>query len=236
MFFSRKNKKKKPETSPDGSVWSFPFFLASVGNYALCFLVYALFITSSVRVELYKESQIAFFAGFFLMAPLVLTTQMRKIRTIVHEFKHAFVVILTGNKLKKIVANRDDGYVEYQMYKHTLHFAPIISLAPYFFPLFSAPVLFCVMLIEHTSLVIASLVLGAALSADICLGIGEIDPSQQDFRSMFGGYWLSKFYIVGFYLFWPALVYLWVRVGSANLLDGIVELAHIILHVYSEGS
>ena len=69
MFFSRKNKKKKPETSPDGSVWSFPFFLASVGNYALCFLVYALFITSSVRVELYKESQIAFLPVFFSWYP-----------------------------------------------------------------------------------------------------------------------------------------------------------------------
>ena len=232
MFLSKKNK-KKAEVSPEGSVWSIPFFLATIGNFVLSFLVYALLIVSHSRTELFRESQIAFFSGLVLTLPLVLTTKMRKFRTIIHEFKHAFVVILTGNKLKKIVANHDDGYVEYEMYKHTLHFAPIISLAPYFFPLFSAPALFCSLFIESNSLVISCLILGICLASDICFGIGEVDPNQSDFRSMFGGYWLSKLYIVGFYLFWPALVYYWVKVGSSNMLDGVYNLARLLLDYYS---
>ena len=139
--------------------------------------------------------------------------------------KHAVVVILTGNKLNKIVANADDGFVEYQMYESRLHFAPIISLAPYFFPFFSLPIFVGALLVEHQSLVLASLILGAGLASDICLGVGEIHPSQSDFKSIFGGFWLSKLYLVGFYLFWPTFLFLWVNSGSKSILSGFEKLA-----------
>ncbi len=154
---------------------------------------------------------------------------MSKIRTIIHEMKHAIVVILTGNKLNKIVANSEDGFVEYQMYENRLHFAPIISLAPYFLPFFSFPILIGAMLVEDQSLVLAALFLGGGLAGDICLGVGEVSPAQSDFKSILGGFWLSKFYLVGFYLFWPTFVFLWVNAGTGSILEGIETLSVVFM-------
>jgi Peptidase M50B-like len=233
-----KNKKKKdkdkPEVSKAGSLWSVAFFLATIGNFLMFSIAAACLIIIPLRESLSKESLLSFLTGFIFMFLVLVTTKMRKFRTVIHEMKHAILVILTGNKLNKIVANKDDGFVEYQMYEDRLHFAPIISLAPYFFPFFSLPVLISAALVEGQSLVLACLFLGMSLSADICLGIGEIHPSQSDFKSIFGGFWLSKFYLVGFYLFWPTIVYLWVRVGNSGLLLAFEFMVDFFIKVINQ--
>lgn len=188
-----------------------------------------LVLLSPARANLQKEVYLSFGSGFVLTILMIVSSEMRKVRTIIHEMKHAMVVILTGNKLGKIVANRDDGYVEYQLYKDKLHFAPIISLAPYFFPLFSLPSFIVSILMEYTSVVSSSLILGIALALDVGFGVGEIDPRQSDFKSMLGGYWLSKFYLIGFYLFWLALIFLWIRAGFVGIRKGMEVFGDLIL-------
>lgn len=139
--------------------------------------------------------------------------------------KHAVVVLLTGNKLKKIVAESGEGYVEYQMYKEHVHFAPLIALAPYFFPILSFPGFICVALYDANYPVQGSLALGFLLGADICFGIGEIHPHQSDFKQVVGGALFSRLYLMGFYILWPCLITLWVKSG----LDGINKGAILIL-------
>lgn len=228
MAKKKSKRKDQPEVSKAGSLWSVAFLLATLGNFFLFSVTVMLFITSPLRSDFHRESSISFFSGFLFVFIILITTKMRKIRTIVHEMKHAVVVLLTGNKLNKIIANKDDGFVEYQMYEDRLHFAPIISLAPYFFPFFSLPILIASILVEGKSLVIAALILGMSLSADICMGIAEIHPEQSDFKSILGGFWLSKLYLVGFYLFWPLFVFLWVRTGNLGLLIGFNTLSELI--------
>ena len=223
-----KEKKGKKVKQPKAQ-WSFSFLLATIGNFFLFSLVFILFVLSPIREILHRESLIAFSSGFFLMALVIITTKMSKLRVIIHEMKHAVVVILTGNKLGKIVANQEDGFVEYQMYENRLHFGPIISLAPYFFPLFSLPMMFVALIFEGRSLVVASLFLGICLSLDVCLGIAEVHPSQSDFRTLVGGFFLSKLYLVGFYLFWPFFIVLWVYSGTAGLHQGLETFGFMIL-------
>jgi len=224
----RANRKKQDETT-FGSVWSFGFFLATLSNLMLCPLVYMLLLVSPERKVLATQVLTAYGFGLVAAGLIVSTSKISRLRTIIHELKHAVLVVLTGNKLNNFVADKHEGYVEYKMYENKLHFAPLIKLAPYFFPLFSLPMIIAFMVLDSFFPVQCAVLLGIALASDICFGVEEIHPFQTDFKKLFGGFIISKIYLVGFYLLWPAVLTLWVRSGPEGILDGSAILAEIIL-------
>lgn len=227
IILNKKNL-KKAEKDPK-AIFSLGFILATIGNIFLCFPIVILLLASPLREVLGKECLIAYSASLFSAVVIVTSTKMEKFRTIIHEIKHAVVVKLTGNKLKKIVAESGEGYVEYQMYKDQVHFAPLIALAPYFFPLLSLPGFICVALYDTSYPVQGALALGFLLGADICFGIGEIHPHQTDFKQVVGGAFFSKLYLVGFYILWPSLITLWVKSGITGIQHGILFVTeHVI--------
>ena len=220
MFKNTKKKEKEQK-----AIFSLGFFLATIGNIVICIPIVLLLLVAPLREHLGKECLIAYFAGSFSAVIIVTSSKMQKFRTIMHEIKHAMVVLLTGNKLKKIVAESGEGFVEYQMYKSQVLFAPLIALAPYFFPLLSLPGFVCVALYDTSFPVQGALALGFLLASDICFGIGEIHPHQTDFKQVVGGAFFSKLYLVGFYILWPCLMTLWVKSG----IDGIQKGMFFIL-------
>ena len=96
-----KKDKKQDKIIPQ---WSLGFILATFGNYFLLALIFILLITSPGRTILSYQSKIAFFSGVFISVIIICSSNLRKFRTILHEMKHAVVVLLTGNRLKKIVS------------------------------------------------------------------------------------------------------------------------------------
>ncbi|HMP48579.1 MAG TPA: hypothetical protein PKA63_07935 [Oligoflexia bacterium] len=225
----KKGSRKKAEAETFGTVWSFGFFLATLSNYLLCPVVFILLLVSPVRERYFDEVIIAYCFGLFSAGLLVSTSKIRKLRTIIHEIKHAIMVLLTGNKVKSIKADKYEGHVEYKLYQNRAHLAPLIKLAPYFFPLFSLPMLGMAVFFDSYVAVICSLGLGAALAADICFGIEEIHPFQTDFKKLLGGIFISKAYLVGFYLLWPSVITLWVRSGGDGIFRGAAFVGKIIL-------
>ena len=214
-----KNSKKKEKEQK--AIFSFGFILATIGNIIICIPIVLLLLVAPIREHLGKECLIAYLAGSFSGIIIITSSKILKLRTIIHEIKHAVVVILTGNKLKKIVAESGEGYVEYEMYKTQVHFAPLIAIAPYFFPLLSLPGFICVALYDTSYPVQGSLILGFLLWSDICFGIGEIHPHQSDFKQVMGGMFFSKLYLIGFYILWPCLITLWVKSGIVGIQKGI---------------
>ncbi len=224
MFKKTKKKEKKHK-----AVFSFGFILATIGNIVLSIPIVLLLLVSPLRETLGKECLIAYFAGAFSASTIITSSSIQKFRTIIHEVKHAVVVMLTGNKLNKIVAGHGEGYVEYQMYKSQVHFAPLIALAPYFFPLLSLPGFVCIALYDTSYPVQGAMVLGFLLASDICFGIGEIHPHQTDFKTIVGGAFFGKIYLVGFYILWPCLMTLWVKSGVDGTQKGVLfVLNHMI--------
>ncbi len=221
MFKNTKKNKKEQK-----AVFSVGFILATFGNIVICIPIVLLLLVSPLREHLGKECLIAYFAGTFSSVVMVTSSKLPKFRTILHEIKHAMVVLLTGNKLNKIVAGAGEGHVEYQMYKSQMHFAPLIALAPYFFPLLSLPGFICVALYDTSYPVQGAMILGFLLGSDICFGIGEIHPHQTDFKQVVGGAFFSKIYLVGFYILWPCLISLWVKSG----IDGIQKGAFLVVN------
>ena len=225
----RRRAKNKKQEQQFGTVWSLGFFVATLGNILLCPFVLLLILISPVRQNLYDESIMAYGFGIIASVLIVASSKIHKLRTIIHEIKHAVMILLTGNKLKSIVAEKHHGHVEYKMYKDRVHFAPLIKLAPYFFPLFSLPMFAIAIIFDSHYAVVCSLLLGASLGADAAFGIEEIHPFQTDFKKLLGGFFISKLYLVGFYLFWSLSLTLWVRSGPDGLYKGLSFLGDLII-------
>jgi hypothetical protein len=225
----RGSAKNKSQEQQFGTVWSLGFLLATLGNILLCPFVLLMILISPVREQLYDESIMAYGFGIIASVLIVASSKIYKLRTIIHEVKHAVMILLTGNKLKSIVAEKHTGHVEYKMYKNRVHFAPLIKLAPYFFPLFSLPMLAIAILFDSYYAVFCSLLLGASLGADTAFGIEEIHPFQTDFKKLLGGFFISKLYLVGFYMFWSLSLTLWVRSGPGGIYKGLTFFGDLIL-------
>lgn len=225
--------KKKKDEQNFGSVWSFAFFLATISNIFLCPVIAFLILVSPLRELNYNESIMAYGFGIVSSVLIVASTKMRKFRTIIHEIKHAVMILLTGNKLKSIVAEKHEGYVEYKMYQDKMHFAPLIKLAPYFFPLFSLPMFFIALIFDSTNVVLCSLLIGFTLGADTAFGIEEIHPFQTDFKKLLGGFFISKVYLVGFYFMWWLSLTLWVRSGAGGIYSGFEFIGELIIQKIS---
>ena len=146
------------------------------------------------------------------------TSKMETFRTLIHETKHAFVILLTGNKLTKMRVGEGEGHVDYELYRDKLHFGPLITLAPYFFPLLSLPVLTGCLLFEFWNKVFLTLLLACALSFDLTLGISELHPHQNDLKSIRGGFFAGALYLAGFYIWWTLACLIWTVAGGRGFL------------------
>ncbi len=229
----RRRAKNKNQEQQFGTVWSFGFFIATLGNVLLCPFLLLLLLVSPVREFFYYESVMAYGFGIIASVLIVASSKIHKLRTIIHEVKHAIMILMTGNKLQSIVAEKHEGYVEYKMYQDKMHFAPLIKLAPYFFPLFSLPMFCIAMIFDSVNAVFCSLLLGISLGADAAFGIEEIHPFQTDFKKLLGGFFISKLYLVGFYLFWSLTLTLWVRSGFGGILQGFSFLGELLILRFS---
>ena len=140
-------------------------------------------------------------------------SSIQKLRILIHETKHAIVVLLSGNSLKNFVVGNKTGHVEYEMYKDTVHFAPIIALAPYFFPLLSLPMLILCIAFEGQQNHFLALGLGLTFATDLSTAYTDLHPHQTDLHKISGGAITALLYLAGVHFLWTMVCLLWIAGG-----------------------
>lgn len=195
--------------------FSIAFLIAIPGNFALA----AFGVISFVHLCHYSFGRsdvwALFLSGFVSALTIVATMSLAHFRVLIHEVKHAIVIVLTGNSLKNLVVKKGTGHVEFEMYENKLHFAPIISLAPYFLPLFSLPMLLVCIALEGAYTPVLALALGACLAADISFAYTDLHPHQSDLQKVPGGAFIALLYLASVHFLWTVLCLLWVLAGRS---------------------
>lgn len=204
-----RRKRQKAESNP----FSIAFLIAIPGNFALaCF---GLISFTHLASQLPSNSLIwaLFLSGLFTSATVVGTAKITRLRVLVHELKHAIMVIFTGNSLRNFVVKDATGHVEYELYRDKVHFAPIICLAPYFLPLFSFPVFIACLFLEGTNNSALAFALGVSLAADMSMAYTDLHPHQTDLQKVPGGTWFALMYLASAHFLWLMICGLWLLAG-----------------------
>ena len=210
MFRRKAAKKKKVKHKKVGGL----FFLSLTPLsllVAVVSLVNLVLILTSVKID--TERWGLFAIGVVAAVTIVTTMKLHKFRTFIHELKHAVMVVLTGNRLRDFHVETHTGHVSYDIFNDKRHFAPLIVLAPYFYPILSIPVLIAGIILQpaHQEWILA--LLGYTLTADIIMGYQEIHSHQTDLKKIFGGFLIAGLFIVSFLFMWSVLCLLFVSTG-----------------------
>jgi len=209
--------------------FSVSFLLAIPGNFLIgsaCFITWLLLLD---RYLLDKRVWAMFCTGAVAGLGLLGTSEMPRFRTLIHELKHALTVIFTGNLLKAIEVKKYSGRVNYELHAETMHFAPVIVLAPYFLPLLSGPALLACLLLEDLYREPLVFLLGFAVAADLSMAYSELHPRQTDLKQIKGGVFAALSYLASFHFMWLSVCLLWVTAGR----KGFIYLAYVVLRLCS---
>lgn len=220
IMFSRNRKKEAAEKKKllSQKVGSIAFYVAIPCSFILATTFCYSLVKVVMNVTLSRET-LTLFGCSFLGAVIVFgTSKIPRLRTFLHESKHAVLVILTGNKLKEFKAAKDTGHVSYDLYTDRIHLGPFITLAPYFFPLFSLPLFFIAIIAGNWYSELFIVLLSFSLGLDLTTALQELHPHQSDLQRIFGGKWIAYLFIGGANLAWSLICLLWILGGWQGLL------------------
>lgn len=207
-FFKKKEKKIE-------KFYSLAFWFSIPSNIILG-LISTITIILLLINHVYQKEVIALFVlGFIFGISIISGAKISRIRVLIHELRHAILVVMTGNKLKHITIGKEEGEVGYEMTEDKLQVGPLITLAPYCFPIFSLPALVACIVFEDPYRLLLSIILGFSIGIDISTALEEVHPGQTDFKKVLGGFFMSALFIVAFGFFWVSFCFLWV-VGGRN--------------------
>jgi hypothetical protein len=204
---------------------SFAFFLSIPVFGILTFLCVAAIFELIAYNWFNKQRLVLFLVGGIGSIAIVMNTTWPRLFILLHELKHAFVVLMTGNRLDTIHVGDDSGHVSYATYEETSHYIPFIVLAPYCFPLFSLPAIVICLFLTESSQQIAALLLGVTLGIDLATGYQELHPFQTDFKKIFGGFFVASSFIATSTMFWTSVCLLWALGGN----NAFIYLGYLLL-------
>jgi hypothetical protein len=211
-------KKKRPEIDLSQRLWSLPFFVSIPVFYGL-FAVSVKTAWDAIEIRGVDSVQVALFVHGFIFALVILASRrLERLRTFLHELKHAAAIIVTGGTLTGFHSGRDTGYVEYKITKSGRRFEPFVGLAPYFLPLLSGPVLAVCVFLEGNWKYGGLYVLSFAFAADIITAYEELRRPQVDLVIIWGGYITTRLFIIGANLCWSGLIAIWLLAGREGYL------------------
>lgn len=140
--------------------------------------------------------------------------------TLIHEYKHAILATLVGNKWKKLKVKGAGGKFSYAYTKETAGYNAFISLAPYYLLLFTIPtalIVFSLGMIETRE---GLMILGFSIGCDQLMCWRDVSPVQTDLTSIRGGYRVAVSYVVAINIALVTIIVAWVIGG----LDGLAAL------------
>ena len=210
-------RKKKNEPDVKKRFGSLAFYFSIPTALALTLLVvgqtFYFFQTHPLDV-----SRIVIFCHSFLAGILIASTLLsERIRTLLHELKHAAVVVLSGNKVKEISVGSGEGHVHYEAYEDKSHLEPFVAMAPYFFPLLSLPILIGSFFIDAFYPTAALYCLGIFYGIDLATGYLEITSYQSDLKRIYGGFIATRAFLVSVNFLYLSLVLFWALSGRPGI-------------------
>lgn len=224
-------KKEKPPEKVGGLVFFLSLFFLLILNGLLILLVPTIFSGD----HLFRN-----WTYFVLGSALGYVSSSLLIRgrlaVFFHELNHKVLSGLLGNKPKKLKVGQDDGFFEYEYTKETAPYNAFISLAPYFFPLFTLFTLIIAMVNWRSVHHIAVLITGLGYGADLYLNTRTISPHQSDFSQLNGGYFVGILYVI---LISAAIFFFlasWVSdgaVGIAHLFKTMLQIFAALVEIFS---
>ena len=155
-----------------------------------------------------------------------------QISVLIHEYKHAILATIIGNKWKKIKLKGMSGVFHYTYTRDTKEFNAFISLAPYFLPVFTlTAVVFFAIMQSHDA---AFIVVGALHGAELYFNLRDASPIQTDLTGIRGGYWVALGYIFAANIVITSSVFIWLIGGELGLelwLESIWNLGFYLIAV-----
>lgn len=202
----------------------------TIGGFSFFFSLLALLPTGilTIILALYtwhpdSLSSTLYFIGSVLLGTLLGSLCIRgHLSVLLHEFKHALISNLVGNKAKKLHVEANSGHFEYAYSKQTSHYNAFISLAPYIVPLFTFLAGLLALAFGRADHLIAVTIVGAGYGIDLLLNLRDISPIQTDITEIRGGYKVGILYISAWNLLLLGVLLAWVFHG----LDGFAMLLH----------
>lgn len=221
MFWSRK--KSEPDTKRRFGSLAFYFSIPTAAVLTLLVGAQAYYYFQNHPLDV---GRIVIFCHSFLAGILVATTLLsERMRTLIHELKHAALVILSGNKIKEISVGSGEGHVHYEAYQDRVHLEPFVAMAPYFFPLFSLPILLVSFFIDSFYPTAALYCLGIFYGIDLTTGYLEITAFQSDLKRIYGGFIATRAFLLAVNLFYLSLVLFWALSGKQGILVSLELLS-----------
>lgn len=148
-----------------------------------------------------------------------------------HEFKHSLVSGLVGNRAKAIKVQQETGKFTYEYTKDTKKFNALISLAPYFLPIFTIPAIglatACFEMLSAGYLIM----IGVGYGIDCALNWRDISPIQSDFQNISGGFKVGVLFVVAMNVTIFTYLAAWVSQGWLGIKFLFTVLYNIMLHV-----
>jgi len=140
--------------------------------------------------------------------------------TLIHEYKHAILSGLVGNKWKKLKVQGEEGSFQYSYSRETKVYNAFISLAPYFLPLLTFPaILIGLIFYSHPYQIMVGIV-GIGYGLDLYMNQHDISPHQSDFSRIRGGYRIGLAFVIGINL----VLFTWLATWVLAELEGFVLL------------
>lgn len=231
IFRKKRERKGPPKVRRQLSL---PLMFAVPSTFLIGWLAIVILLRTLERDQFRWTVWSAFLSGAAGTWMLLERAPLRKLRTFIHESKHAVLVNLIGGKVKKFEVSSDEGLVEYEINKDQSYLTPLIALAPYFLPLFSLPTFCLAIYFGEDYPLLMGAALGMSLAIDLSGALGEMRPEQTDFRTVIGGFALCGCYLAGFHFMWCSLCLLWVANGQQAFIDGSQVLLGIVEYLVLE--
>jgi hypothetical protein len=230
----KEDKKKKGEKvdPEDQIVGGFAFFL----SLAALLPTGALFFILAIAQIRHADANIAigFISSVILGASLAQALIRGHFSVFLHEFKHALISNLVGNKNKRMKVGRNSGHLEYAYSKKTAHYNAFISLAPYIVPVCSFFSLLLAFFVARENPMLVSIIVGLGFGADLLLNARDISPIQTDISLIRGGYRVGLLYILAWNLLTSSIFLAWAFQGFSGVAELFAAVSKAMVFVYSQ--
>jgi hypothetical protein len=223
------NKDKRPDPQ-DQVVGGFAFFL----SLAALVPTGALFLVLAVLQIRHAEANMAIgFIGSLVLGAILAQSLIRgHLSVFLHEFKHALISNLVGNKNKRMKVGRNSGHLEYAYTKKTAHYNAFIALAPYIVPVCTFFSVLIAFFIARDHPLRVSIIIGLGYGADLLLNARDISPIQTDISLIRGGYKMGLLYILGWNMLTSAIILAWAFQGFNGVAELFAAVSKALFVVY----
>jgi hypothetical protein len=210
-----KDKKTATKKEPIGGISFFSSYLVLI-----LLTISNTYVLAQVLLETELLKLIIITSGGLVGWWIAYTLFRGQISVLIHEYKHAILAKLVGNKWKRLKLKGMGGSFKYSYTQETARYNAFISLAPYFLPVLTFIGSLFFVTLMYRSIEAALLVIGIMHGAELYFNWRDANPIQTDLTDIRGGFWVAFGYVVVANIVITSLV----LIAALGGLDGLEKL------------